>query len=231
MEEDKIKELSSSKMLAYSVREWWVYKVIKPFEDYCIEIEISPNFLTIFGFALNVIAGYLFSIGYFFFAGVVILLAGNFDFLDGRVARATKKTTVTGAYFDSVLDRYADAALYTGLIFFYRESWVMFFALAALLGSLMVSYTKSRAETLNIDCKVGLMQRPERIVYLGIGSLFSSLITVSLMPFATDPHHVPQHLLIGVIVILSVLTNYTALQRIIHVVRQIDKINEKNKTG
>jgi CDP-diacylglycerol--glycerol-3-phosphate 3-phosphatidyltransferase len=98
-------------------------------------------------------------------------------------------------------------------------------SLAALVGSIMVSYTKSRAETLRIDCKVGLMQRPERIVYLGVGSVFSSLITVSLMPFAQDPHHVPQYILIAVLIILSVLTNYTALYRIRHVVKQIESID------
>jgi CDP-diacylglycerol--glycerol-3-phosphate 3-phosphatidyltransferase len=224
------KELSSSKLLAFAIREWWVYRVIKPVEDYCILMEVSPNLLTVVGFILNIVAGYLFSIGYFLAAGIVILTAGNFDFLDGRVARGTGKTTITGAYFDSVLDRYADAALYSGLILFYRNSWIMSVCLAALIGSIMVSYTKSRAETLKIDCKVGLMQRPERIVYLGVGSVFSSLITISLMPFATDPHHVPQYILIAVLIILSVLTNYTALYRIRHVVQQIELIDGKKTT-
>ncbi len=143
---------------------------------------ISPNVLTLLGLVINVIAAMLF--GYaggedhwrmFLYAGLVIIGAGIFDMVDGRVARATNQVTVFGGFFDSVIDRYSDVALFFGLLVFYARAGRFFYiGLVAfvMLSSVMVSYTRARAESLIGSCKVGFMERPERIVLIIIGALF-----------------------------------------------------------
>jgi CDP-diacylglycerol---glycerol-3-phosphate 3-phosphatidyltransferase len=143
---------------------------------------ISPNLLTFIGLVINVIAAMLF--GYasgddhwrmFLYAGLVIIGAGIFDMVDGRVARATNQVTVFGAFFDSVIDRYSDVALFFGLLVYYARAGRFFYiGLVAfvMVSSVMVSYTRARAESLIGSCKVGFMERPERIVLIIIGALF-----------------------------------------------------------
>jgi CDP-diacylglycerol--glycerol-3-phosphate 3-phosphatidyltransferase len=143
---------------------------------------ISPNILTFMGLVINVIAAFLF--GYakgddhwrmFLYAGLVIIGAGIFDMVDGRVARATGQVTKFGAFFDSVIDRYSDVALFFGLrVYYARADRGFYVGLVAfvMVSSLMVSYTRARAEALIGQCKVGFMERPERIVLVIIGALF-----------------------------------------------------------
>lgn len=143
---------------------------------------ISPNALTFIGLLINVVAAVLF--GYasgddhwrkFLYAGLVIIGAGIFDMVDGRVARATNQVTVFGAFFDSVIDRYSDVALFFGLLVYYARAERFFYVgLVAfvMVSSVMVSYTRARAESLIGTCKVGFMERPERIVLVIIGALF-----------------------------------------------------------
>jgi CDP-diacylglycerol--glycerol-3-phosphate 3-phosphatidyltransferase len=144
---------------------------------------ISPNALTFIGLVINIIAAILF--GYansqsyprmFLYAGLVIIGAGIFDMVDGRVARATNKVTTFGGFFDSVIDRYSDVALFFGLLVFYaRENRFFYLVLVAfvMVSSVMVSYTRARAESLIGSCKVGFMERPERVVLVIIGALFA----------------------------------------------------------
>lgn len=144
--------------------------------------KISPNFLTFFGLVINIGAALLF--GYatgsnharmFFYAGLVIIGAGIFDMVDGRVARATNQVTTFGAFFDSVIDRYSDVALFFGLLIYYARAERFFYLLLVafvMVSSVMVSYTRARAESLIGECKVGFMERPERIVLVIIGALF-----------------------------------------------------------
>jgi CDP-diacylglycerol--glycerol-3-phosphate 3-phosphatidyltransferase len=149
---------------------------------------ISPNVLTFMGLVINVVAAFCF--GYatadnqrrmFFYAGLVIFGAGFFDLVDGRVARASNQVTRFGAFFDSVLDRYSDAALFFGLLVFYaRGNRFFYVVLTALvmISTVMVSYTRARAESLIGSCKVGFMERPERLVLLIIGALANRMAPV-----------------------------------------------------
>jgi len=144
---------------------------------------ISPNVLTFLGLVINIIAAVLFgyanSANYprlFLYAGLVIIGAGIFDMVDGRVARATGQVTTFGAFFDSVIDRYSDVALFFGLLVFYaRENRFFYLVMVAfvMVSSVMVSYTRARAESLIGSCKVGFMERPERVVLVIIGALFA----------------------------------------------------------
>ena len=142
---------------------------------------IRPDFLTFLGLVVNAGAAVAFGYGQFFWAGLIIVCAGLLDMLDGRVARITNQVSSFGAFFDSVMDRYSDLALYFGLLVYYarvnRFFYVVLTALA-MTGSVMVSYARARAESLISSCKVGFMERPERIVLLIIGALFDRMASV-----------------------------------------------------
>ena len=144
---------------------------------------ISPNVLTFIGLIINIVAAFFFGHAdatnagrMFAYAGLVIIGAGLFDMVDGRVARRTNKVTVFGAFFDSVIDRYSDVVLFFGLLVYYaRINHFRYVVLTAfvMVTSLMVSYTRARAEALIGSCKVGFMERPERIVLIILGALFN----------------------------------------------------------
>jgi CDP-diacylglycerol--glycerol-3-phosphate 3-phosphatidyltransferase len=142
---------------------------------------INPNVLTFIGLVVNFWAAALFATGRFKTGAMVIFFAGFLDMLDGQVARRTNRVTAFGAFYDSTLDRYSDMALYLGLLVYYavngRTSYVILAAVAT-AGSVMVSYARARAESLIPLCKVGFMERPERMVLLIIGGLFDRMAAV-----------------------------------------------------
>src|SRR5713101_9139932 len=149
---------------------------------------INPNVLTFMGLVVNTWAAFLF--GYataqnqqrmFFYAGLVIIGSGFFDLVDGEVARATNRVTRFGAFFDSVMDRYSDASQFFGLLVFYARGDRFFYvALTAyvIVSAIMVSYSRARAESLIGSCRVGFMERPERLVLVIIGALFNRMAPV-----------------------------------------------------
>jgi CDP-diacylglycerol--glycerol-3-phosphate 3-phosphatidyltransferase len=149
---------------------------------------INPNVLTFLGLVVNTGAALLF--GYansadqarmFRYAGLVIIGSGFFDLVDGRVARASNQVTRFGGFFDSVVDRYSDAALFFGLLVYYARGGRFFYVVLTALvmvSAIMVSYTRARAESLIGSCKVGFMERPERLVLLIIGALFNVMAPV-----------------------------------------------------
>lgn len=140
--------------------------------------KIHPNALTFIGLLINIWAAWLFSVGNFKAAGLVVIGAGLFDMVDGRVARATDQVTRFGGFFDSVLDRYSDLALFMGLLVYYASINRFFYiVLTAIVmtGSVMVSYTRARAECTIPKCKVGFLERPERVVLIIIGALFDRM--------------------------------------------------------
>jgi CDP-diacylglycerol--glycerol-3-phosphate 3-phosphatidyltransferase len=149
---------------------------------------ISPNVYTAIGLVISICAAVLFgkasgenTARMFRYAGLVIIFAGFLDMVDGRIARATNRVTVFGAFFDSVVDRYSDAALYFGLLVYYARANRFFYVVLAavvMISSVMVSYTRARAESLIGTCKVGFMERPERLVLVIIGALFNRMAPV-----------------------------------------------------
>lgn len=143
--------------------------------------KIHPNVLTFLGLLINGIAAVQLARGQFFTAGLIIIGAGLFDMVDGRVARETNRVTRFGGFFDSVLDRYSDLALLMGLLVWYGSinlpGYVVLTAVA-MTASVMISYTRARAENSIPTCKVGFMERPERVVLLIIGALFDRMAPV-----------------------------------------------------
>jgi CDP-diacylglycerol--glycerol-3-phosphate 3-phosphatidyltransferase len=172
---------------------------------------ITPNGLTVVGLLLNVAAGLVLASGAFVIGGILVLVGGAFDMFDGALARVKNQKTVFGQFFDSTVDRYSEAAVFFGLLIaFLREpqtDWLSFAGVVlcylVVIGSIMISYTRARAEGLEprVDCEVGWLQRPERIIALGIGLLL------------------PRPVLLAVLVALAFFTQVTVLQRILHVRR------------
>ena len=169
---------------------------------------LSPNALTLFGFAVTLAVAWVLSTGRFFSGGLLVLFSGAFDFLDGALARATGRSTKFGAFLDSTLDRFSDAALFLGLLAYYASQGSHYQVIligAALTGSLATSYARARAEGLGLKDEVGFFTRTERIILLAIGLIIG---------------HWHSDAMVVVLWIIAVLSNLTALQRIYHVWRQ-----------
>ena len=160
---------------------------------------VHPNVLTLIGLVVNGVAAWILASGEFLYAGLVILCGAVFDLTDGSVARSANKVTRFGAFLDSVMDRYSDLILLTGLLVHYaridRFSYIVLTAVV-MIGSVLVSYSRARSENLIESCKVGFLERPERIVLLIIGSLFDRMAAV--------------------LWVMAVLSNLTVIQRIVH---------------
>ncbi len=147
----------------------------------CVTLGISPNVLTFVGMMVNITAAWLLGLGLFRPAGFVMLAANIFDYIDGKVARERNRETAFGAFWDSVMDRFSDITLFIGLIYLYtklgRADYVVITALAMMF-SVMTSYTRARAESIIEKCKVGFMERPERIVLFMIGAFTNRMAAV-----------------------------------------------------
>jgi len=147
----------------------------------CVRLRIHPNTLTLIGVIVNVAAAWALGFGRFMLAFVIMLVANIFDFIDGKVAQETDTVSRFGAFWDSTLDRFSDIALFLGLIYLYaslrRTDYVMVTALAMMF-SIMTSYARARAESLIEKCKVGFMERPERIVLFMIGAFTNRMAAV-----------------------------------------------------
>jgi CDP-diacylglycerol--glycerol-3-phosphate 3-phosphatidyltransferase len=169
------------------------------------------------GLLINIGCGVLYGYGMFFRAGLLMIVANIFDMLDGQVARLRGRVTRFGAFFDSVIDRYSDIIVYVGIMVFYARDTAAHSTLLvaltglALVGSVMISYSRARAESLDIACKVGFLERPERVVLLIIGSL--TMIGPPSNPFL---HKIPQ-----VLWVLAVLSHWTVVHRIYHTWREL----------
>ena len=192
----------------------WYLKLIQPPINLLLKYQLNPNWFTTFGLIVSAVAAYFFAIGSHRIGGIIYLLAGTFDIVDGKIARASGRATKFGAVYDSTLDRYAEMLVLFGIVFYYfhLESLVIFgfdwaivgaaAAAVALGGSIMVSYVRARAEGLGLKCSVGVMQRPERVVYLGFGAILH------------------EYTLLLALVLIAILSNATAIQRLFHVRKQ-----------
>ncbi|HEV8415835.1 MAG TPA: CDP-alcohol phosphatidyltransferase family protein [Bryobacteraceae bacterium] len=188
---------------------WACNKVIRLIVRGLALSKIHPNVLTFLGLVINVGAAFLLASGQFRWAGVVIIGAGLFDMVDGRVARETNRVTRFGGFFDSVLDRYSDLALLMGLLVWYgsinRPFYVVLTALV-MTASVMISYARARAENSIPKCKVGFMERPERVVLLIIGALFDRMAPV--------------------LWVIAVLGNLTVVHRMVYTFQQAKLLEE-----
>jgi CDP-diacylglycerol--glycerol-3-phosphate 3-phosphatidyltransferase len=173
---------------------------------------INPNVLTFTGALISFWAAWEFGQGRFFRGGLIVILAGLFDMLDGEVARVSRSETQFGAFYDSVIDRYSDIILLLGLVVYYAREQMMGYVVlvgVVLMGSIMTSYARARAECLISSCKVGFMERPERIVLLIIGALADRMEAV--------------------LWVLAILGNWTVIDRIYYTWRELPKPHKSGK--
>ncbi len=170
---------------------------------------VHPNVLTFIGLLINGWAAYLFGVGSFRAGGFVVIGAGLFDMVDGRVARETNQVTRFGGFFDSVLDRYSDLGLLVGLLVYYASINRYFYVVltaVVMMGSVMISYTRARAENTIPRCKVGFLERPERIVLIIIGALFNRMAQV--------------------LWVIGVLSNITVIHRMMYTYQEASRLED-----
>ncbi|MFZ5519542.1 MAG: CDP-alcohol phosphatidyltransferase family protein [Candidatus Zhuqueibacterota bacterium] len=185
-------------------------KIIAPVINFFIKRRLNPNHFTTIGLIVSIFAAYLFGSGRLRWGGLVMLIGGLFDVIDGRVARATNRVTKFGALYDSTLDRYSEVMIFFGLAYYFvtvpwqsgdiNVSLIAAIAVSvAIGGSIMTSYVRARAEGLGLECKVGVMQRTERVLFISLGALI---------------HNVA---LVVAIFLVAIFSNITAIQRVYHV--------------
>lgn len=199
-------------------------RVIRPVGVFLARLHVHPNIVSVAGLVLSGAAALLYGMGVFIWAGCILILAGTCDVLDGQLARQAGRTSRFGAFLDSTLDRFSEIIIFLGLAWYFsggnlspasvgrsgpgaHSPVTVLFIVLAVGGSLMVSYTRARAEGLGLECKVGFMQRPERITLLIIGSLLAPIPKVGLVAMKVC------------LFLLAFLSTLTALQRMIHVNR------------
>lgn len=224
-----------------------IYKIINPLINLLVKLGITPNMITSFGLLLNILAAVIFIVGatqvdrldmtYVGWGGFTILIAGLFDMIDGRLARVGKMSSIYGALYDSVIDRYSEMIMFLGICYYLvAQSYFLssLFAFIALIGSMMVSYTRARAEGLGIDCSVGLMQRPARVVTIGAAAMFCGIFyyffgSVGPIRLATSPLIVFETITIFTlpVTLVAVLSNITAIQRLNHCKIELEKKETK----
>lgn len=197
-----------------------IYAVINPLIKGLIKLHITPNMITTLGFIGNIVATASFiyaalsfqagnqttALAHVAWGGATILFAGLFDMIDGRLARLGNMSTTFGAMWDSVLDRYSELISLFGVVLIFLlngDFWLGVVSFTAMIGSIMVSYVRARAEGLNIECKVGIMQRPERVVVLALTAILTG-ITSNLQWLA------------GGMILIAILANFTAFWRVAH---------------
>ena len=210
-----------------------IYRIINPVVNCFVKHRITPNFLTAIGLFISATAtatliygatcGARGNLSYIGWTGALILLAGLFDMLDGQVARAGNTSSRYGALFDSVLDRYSELIILLGICYYFILQGYLFSSIIgsiALIGSMMVSYVKARAEGLGIECKVGFMQRPERVIFISVGAMLCGIFYYFASDFKLyDPLFSflifePIVIFVTPLAIVAVFSNVTAIGRL-----------------
>jgi len=180
-----------------------------------IKLKFTPNTLTVATLFWGLGSGILFALGHPIGGALLLILCGIFDVLDGMVAIKTNTQSLFGAIFDSTMDRYTEFFVYLGIAYYFRDHWAVWVPFFTFLGSTMVSYTRARAEGLGIECKVGVMQRAERIVFISLGAIFGSLLNIY------------EPIIIGILITIALVSNIAAFQRTFYV----KKVENHRKNG
>lgn len=221
-----------------------VYNLFNPLIQLLIKLGITPNMVTVLGLMLNVLATVILVYGaektnrgehsIIAWAGLVLLIGGLMDMIDGRLARVGNMESKYGALFDSVLDRYSEMVMFLGICYYliaHDYFLSSLFAFIALIGSVMVSYTRARAEGLGVNASVGFMQRPERILLIGVAALLTGLassvlgqdykIEVAWLPF---PLFEVMTVFTLPIFVLALGANWTAVKRLLHAKKELKNL-------
>lgn len=194
----------------------WTGHITEPIAERLASMGITANAITITGLFFGIAAGVCIALGHLKLAAVLILVGSSFDMFDGAVARVSNRATPFGALLDSVVDRYSEGAIFLGIaIYFFTSRMILGLTLTclSLIGAFLVSYVRARAEGLDLECKVGILQRPERVIILFLGVILQGVLAVSVSP------------LILALWILVIFSHITVLQRVTFAMRKFNGIN------
>jgi phosphatidylglycerophosphate synthase len=213
----EIESRGQSVLVTFYFRNYFIW-VTRPLWRLLLASGVSANTVTVLAAALGAVSGVAVAAGRFALGGWLFLFSGILDAMDGRLARARGQVAPSGSIVDSVLDRYTDSILLIGLCWYFRTSWMLLPTLMALLGTSLVPYVRAKAEALGVSLRGGLMQRPERVLYLGTALAITPIVELVLSP--GDPHPFPRLAALGVI-FLAVTTNLTAVKRFLDLLRAV----------
>lgn len=188
------------------LRKFAAAKITGPLVPFLSKSRLTPDMLTWIGLGITIIAAALVAMNYLLIGGVLVLVAGLFDILDGALARSTNRTTRFGALLDSTFDRLSEALLFIGILFLYlngEHALEILLIFGVMVGSFLISYIRARSEGLGIECKTGLFTRAERVIILALGLMLSQVLIT--------------------LIVLAVFTFITVVQRLVHVWRQTKK--------
>jgi phosphatidylglycerophosphate synthase len=223
----EIESRGESVLVNFYFRNYFVW-VVHPFWRLLLWSGLTANAVTGIATALGAGSGVAAATGRFALAGWLFLFSGVLDVFDGRLARTRGQVGPTGAIVDSILDRYVDSAVLIGLAWYFRSSWVLLPALAAMMGTSLVPYVRAKAETMGVAMTAGLMQRAERILYLGGAMALAPLLEALLRPQDRDPF--PRLAAAGVI-FMAISTNLTALRRFVRLINAVAGADRSTSRG
>ncbi len=195
------------------LREWF-YWTASPVGRFSVRTSLAPEVFNAVGLALGLASGWAFAVGQLPLGGALLLLSGITDAFDGLVARARNVVSTYGAFLDSTLDRFTEVFVFAGLAMFYREPWEVLVVAAALGGSMLVSYTRARGESLGVLCNLGVMQRAERLLLLGLGPILDPTVSAWLGRPAGA-------VLMGILILIAAGSLGTAVFRTVWISRRL----------
>ena len=210
-------------MIRPEVKAWWVEGLWGPAENFFVRQKITPNQISIVGLAFCLVSGAIIASGHLLIGAWMLFFSSSLDFMDGRIARRTNQQTHAGAFLDSVFDRYADFFIIGAVAFYFRnELGLLVLSLVALLGSSLTPYVRAKAESLSIDCRGGLMQRPGRILSIGLGALVTGLAQAFVPWVVPDLSAFWLELpLVAAIFVIAIFSNWTAIERILSTFKRL----------
>lgn len=224
----EIEDRHSSMILGRWIREFWFW-LTNPIFKFFIYFKISPNAISIMGTVVALLSGFCFAFGHIGLAGWVMVLGASLDFFDGRVARTLNRVTLAGSYIDSCMDRISEGLTMAGIVYLYRDSYIFWVAMAAFIGSQITSYTKAKGENMGVEYAGGMMQRPERIAYMGGGAIVAPMIAYFIYPLIGGKFPNISYLdLVGYVYMLPLIfvaffSILASLNRIVKIMKLLDK--------
>lgn len=230
---DFIDERHHSKILGKWVRYWWIW-ITTPLFKILMKMKLTPNHVSMIGTVFGFFSAFCFAfasrwvgVGAFGLGGWLMVLGASFDFMDGRIARLTGQESLAGAFFDSVMDRVSECAVFAGIAWYFNGSWILWLVMAALSGSMLTSYSKCRGDKMGVSYDGGTMQRPERIVYTGVGAILTPFFGFLLNKYfpASFPNIKAACDLVYALPLafVALMSNVTTFNRIVNIMRLLDQ--------
>lgn len=230
---DIVENRHHSKILNKWIRHWWIW-VTTPLFKFFLKTGMTPNQISTVGTLLSVFSSLVLAfgshwlgVGSYGLGGWLMIFGSSLDFMDGRVARETGQESLAGAFFDSVMDRIAECFVFSGLAWYFRDSWIFWPVMAAYAGAMMTSYSKCRGDKMGVSYEGGTMQRPERITYTGVGAIFAPLVGLALTKFFpgrfADLKLAADTVYALPISFVAVMSNLTTYNRMRHIMRMLNE--------